>query len=544
MYIGLDLGAGLAKIARYRTDAQNESGDGPSVTTIPSAVVYRGLSSEIPPAPCATSQPSGAVRCDGFAAMLDDAWPVSYVLAWGNRTAPEVTQTFLKCPLGGDDQRLAPKPGGFVVTVPPGPAQATAAGGPARSTGTELQEILTAIGLPPRRLVAAPIAALLHLRRRSAELASASSFVVCDIGAGSLSLSLCTAKPRGLRIADSIRLTGASAWSDDTLASAGTGERRPNLVECLVAALATASGGTSARITHATSVRRWRGLEHVLASEGQPDRLRLALQRASADRRRYGADTALRFADLEVTAGQLIDACAPLADQAAAALTRLLGRQAEPAWRRLGSGSPTRIVLIGGLSALRPVCSGLLAAAGLDPDQPAGAAVEPGGADRLGATALGAALVAAGQADIGDRYPHALRLPVHRAVRDLIESSDLELAAAGTIDLGQGETVLTPEDGEPVLVTVRAASGPAPLPVQVVLEGRGEPVPAEFQAAVPPPPGTYRVGVSVGPIGVAVVLHNVDGRAPLHYTLLEPAGLPEGHATLTAPSRVAPEDGA
>lgn len=510
MYFGLDLGTGLAKLASVGAREST------ALTVVPTALTYRGrLTSEIP---AGWSDTPGAVRCDGFPAMLDGGRAGRQVAAWGSRTPSEVTQGFLMCLLEGTD--ASERPSDVVAAVPPAGSGADRAQDTAQDTGTEVRDILTALGRTPRRLVAAPVAALLHLRRELPALAAASRFVVCDTGAGSAEFSLCTAGEHAIRVTDSIRVSGALALADDTPFSET--DRTPTLAECLVATMAGIAEGRRAATAGALSVRRWRALERTLDDDAQRDRLDVVLQQAAATPHRHGSAVAIRFADLEVTATQLLEACAPLARRSAAALRTLLARQDDPEWYRFAGERSTRIVLIGGLDGLRPLRDALLAASGLDPDRPGEAVVEPGPAERAGAAARGAALVAAGEADPGDRYPHAIQVAVNRVVRDRVVATHLELATGGTIDLEQAETSFLTEAGERVLVTVRQASAPAsPLLVQVVRGG--DPVPAVLCPAAPPRPGVYHIGVRGGPEGPAVVLQNIDGSKPLTYTLKETA---------------------
>jgi len=76
MYLGLDLGTGLTKLASVGR------GGRPSLSVVPTAVSYRGLTSEIPAGFSDEAPPYGAVRCDGFPAMLDDGRATRRVTAW------------------------------------------------------------------------------------------------------------------------------------------------------------------------------------------------------------------------------------------------------------------------------------------------------------------------------------------------------------------------------------------------------------------------------------------------------------------------------
>jgi hypothetical protein len=549
-YLGLDLGTGLAKLAQYPSGEPARAGQEIGVTTVAAAVSYRRHAGEIPAGYPDQPQP-GVVRCDGFPALLGTRLSAVPVPVWQGRTPGEVTQSFLRClldpPGTGTTQDTGSGAGtetvgdeddtesaDLVITVPP---HAGTRPGPddEPSTEADLQDILSALGRPARRVVAAPVAALLWLRQRDPDLAAAGRIVVVDVGAGSIELSLCTATGTAVRVVDSICLAGGPAWGTGGLAAAAGG-RSPALAEYLVTALAAASG---VRVDPGgqESVSLWRAFERAIADDRARDRLDVVLQSAAAARHRHGSAPALRFGGLEVTASQVLDACEPLARQSVAALGQLLGRHDDPGWLRFGPGGGARLVLLGGLSTLHPVRAALLASLGLDPERPGPGVIRPADDDLLGAVARGAALLAAGLADPGDRYPHALRLAVSRVVRDRLVSEHLELAAPGSIDLELGQTLyLTngtgPGEGSHVLVTIRPAAssppGSAPIPVQIVPSGR-DPVPAAFRWAAPPEPGVYRVGVRGGPDGPAVVLQRADGGKPLTYPLAETADLDASH---------------
>jgi hypothetical protein len=519
MHLGLDVGTGTTKLTRYA----GEAGEDSRMLIVPTAVLYRGLAGQIPAfAPDGEPGPD-VLRCDGFPAVLG-ARPPARVAAWGGRTAAEVTQSFLRHLLlraGGEE---GPESGSLVVTVPAVGAH-PAAGERARDGGRELVEILGALGRPPRRVLPAPIAALAYLLRERPDLSEVTRFAVCDIGAGGMSFALCVAAESGARIVDVVRVPGSAVWRDRDA------EDGPpvTLTERLAAQIARAGGAAADLPGGGRSVLRWRTLEAALASQ---DDSGLDLQRVFGVRGRYPGFGLLRFADVEVTVAQVHDACAPLAAAAEAALTGLLARQPDPGWHHIGAGTPARIVPIGGLSGLRPIRDALLRAAGLDPrDPPVETALVETEA-RLYAAALGAAFVAAGKSDPSVRYPWGLRLPVHRMVRDRIEPSYLELAAAGSIAPDQAETPVKGPDGAPVVVTVPASREAmpltAPLPVQLVPADGTEPVaaqiqPAQFKPALLPLPGEYRISVAGDPGGAAIVLRSVTEDRTLRYVLRQPA---------------------
>ena len=521
MHLGLDVGTGRTKLARY----QDEAPLALRTLVVPTAISYHGLASTIAAPVPSREPPADVVRCDGFPAMLGMR-PPDRVTAWGGRTAVEVTQSFLLRLLSRFGGEEGPREGNLVITVPavaahPDHRPATHDG------GTGLAEILLALGYPPQRVLPAPIAALAYLRRERAEMADATRFAVCDIGAGGMSFALCAATASAARVIDVIRMTGSAAWNDDTAPGATAGDRPVTLVERLVAEVARTVGAPAAVPGDRRSVYRWRALEAALDNPGEPGSPGHDLHRvfgAGGAPRAFGP---LRFADIETTVSQVLDACAPLADTAGAALARLLARRAEPDWRTFGTGPATRIVLIGGLTGLGTVRAALLRAAGLDSGDPGHAVVEAGPAARLGIAARGAALVAAGKADPIACYPYALRLPVHRTVLGRIESSSLELAAANTIAPDQTETSVEGADGAPVVVTV-PASGGFVLPVELVPRDGAPPIPAGLSPAQTPPVGDYRISVSGHPEGAAIVLRSVKDDTMRRYVLRQPAAPASG----------------
>jgi hypothetical protein len=486
MPIGLDLGTGLTRIARHTDDDEFRT------VSVPTAVLYRGLEGEIPPFSSGVEEPAAGTRCDGFPMLLGGTRQ-GQIPEWGSRTPIEAAQAFLRLLLS----RGRSADGDLVVAV--------------SATPGKLGEILSAIGEPPRRMVPAPAAAVAYLRHARPDLAAATRFIVCDLGAGSVSIALCAAGPRATVVIDHIDLLGAAAWSDDTEPLASNDGRPDTLTEKLVSALAMTQGATLGR-----SVYRWRGLEAALRQSGG-DWPRALTDGVSGP---WSATRVpvLRFADLELTAGEFLGACAPLAHRAGSALRTLLKRQPDRGWRDVPGPVGIRMVLLGGLSVLWPVKESLLRAAGLDPRAPGPALVDLDTASRLEAAARGAALLAAGKAGARESYPHLLRLPVHRLIRGEARVEYIPLAAAGTIDYEQPERLLLDAVGEPYLVMVR--QGRTPLPIEIVPNGTGTPMPAVLAPSTSPEPGRYRIAVGGGPDGVTVALHRADGPGDHRYTLI------------------------
>jgi hypothetical protein len=490
---GLDLGAGLTKLACV-SPGQTRAVP-PRV--IPTAIGYRGAAARI--LDRADGGP-GEARYDGFPALLGDG-----SADLGGRSPAEVTREFLRFLLDDAGRSNAARSDAtalpIAMAIPPGPA------------GAELEAIFSALGRPSARMLATPAAVLLYLRDSHPDLASASNFIVCDLGAAAVTLSVCVITGSRLRVLAFSQVFSVPFGPAGTHDHVDAGERRPFLIESLASAL---SGEEPA--DRATRVRRWRELEKALADDEQRERLDAVLEQALADSTRYSGTVALRIGNVTVTAATLLRACTPIADRCATELTRLLRRQRDPAWLR--PGESTRVVLTGGLSTLRPVRAALLSAAGLDPVAPGPGAVVLDGAEALCAPAFGAALVAAGLAEPGDRYPHGLRLPVHRQVRDQLIPGYLNLAAAASIEVDLGEPKFATEPGDKAGVRVpAAASVGSAMPVEVVLAGSGTVRPAAFDPGEPPPPGRYHVGVCGHPNGAAIVLRPAGGGDLMSYPL-------------------------
>jgi hypothetical protein len=538
-YLGLDLGAGFAKVARTRLDSWLGPGGTPNVITVQSAMSYNsGGGMAIPPDGYPAGPQRGTARCDGFAVFLGTTHSFESVPAWDGKTPNGVTKDFLRCLLDeveadGDDPLTDPDDGSapqadLVVAVPPG------ARAPYHAAGLELQSALGALDWQPKRLIAAPVAALLWLRHRDPALNAARRILVIDVGAGSAEFSLCTASRGAVRVVDSDRVTGGAQESQPAA-----------LVEDLVGALAAAAE-VGREEPGRDRARLWRAFEAALADDAVRERMDVALQQAAMLRQRYGTAPALRFAGTSVTASDVLEAADPLAERLVGALANLLGRQEDPAWRgfRPGANSADRVVLLGGLTVLRPLRTALLSFLGLDPGCLDGAGGLPGpdnsagvhwpaGRDLTESVACGAALLAAGLADAGDRYPYGLRLVVHRQVRAAVVAEYLSLATPGSVNLELDQTeylirVDASGEGYPVTITVPAAAeqddpGPdstVPVPVEII-RGDGDVVPASFRPAPPPSPGTYWIGVRGGPGGPAIVLAPAPSGQPLAYPLAD-----------------------
>ena len=571
-YLGLDLGAAFAELARVPSGHRLLPGVTPEVVTAPSTVIYRDGRAEIPAGPGVPTP--DAVRCDGFPALLGTALAHSPVTAWQGRTPAQVTLDFLQCLLASTGDRRTPtrpdhgdadgEPAGIVIAVPPRgrPGHPGEAGRPddqgeqhdggvraPETVGVQISSALRQLGWSSKRLVAAPVAALLWLREQHPELARVGKVLVVDAGAGSVDFSLCTITGTAVRVVDSARLMARAASEADGSVADGMPLSSRTLAGQLVASLV--AGSRDGR-TQRQLVLLWRAFEAELANADVRDRLDVVLQQATALPTRHGDARALRFGGLDITAERFLAALEPLARDAVRTLGELLGRQDDTGWRQFDAQDCPRLVLLGGLTGLWPLRAALLSALGLDPSQPGDDVLLPDNGGRTSAVARGAALLAAGLADPGDRYPHGLRLVVHRIVKDRLVTEYLPLAAPGSIDLEQTVTayLTRPGDaGEPLRITVPpeppAMTGGLAVarpthPVQIV-PAAGPPVGAPLWTADPPVPGVYSIGVRGGPDGPAVVLKPATGGKPVSYQLTPLADTKPDHAQASRDPAQQPE---
>ncbi len=517
--IGLDFGSGLTKLARCRPDAGNGPAELITWPPTPTAVAFHDLSSEIPgltdfPAP--ETGAARSVRCDGFPAMLG---PADKAPSFHGRTSGELSREFLRLLFAAagvpTDKPGNPVP--LVVVVPPEP-RGLDGPDPGPIDSDRMRTLLVTLRRPPRRMLASPVATILYLRHRSRDLADVTHFIVADAGAAVITLSLCTVEDGRVRVQESARIFGTAPWKTRTPAKEAkeSKDRRALLAEALISAIA---GEKATPTTSARQIKRWRALENELADSSKRERLDAVLTKAARDPRRFGVTPALDLGDLRATAEQVIAGCEPVAAGASEELTDLIEHWPGPA-----QSDVSRIVLTGGLMALRPLRTALLSAAGLDPDEHDERSVPLDHDERLSAAARGAALVAAGQADPGDLYPHGLRLLMHRQVGDRLEESNAELSP-GTVDTDATDPVfLRDDDGRRLQVKICESGSTAPtsrpIPVELVRGAHAEP--ALFLSARPPQAGSYEIGVAGGPDGTSIVLEPADGGDPLRFLLRDP----------------------
>ncbi|MES9524373.1 hypothetical protein [Streptomyces capoamus] len=348
-------------------------------------------------------------------------------------------------------------PAGAVVVLPRRTARESA--GPATAA-------LAEAGCPRVRAIGTAHA-LLALVRHTAGVADAGTgeYLVCDAGA---------------RAADTARcmLAGPSVLLRATAAASGPTGR---LGAELDAALLAAAGLPDDDEGH-------RGLAAARLDDPGGRRLGFAVARA-VHQPDPGDDIPVhRLGDRDVTAGTVRACLPPLID----AVRQALDEVAAPP----GAAEQPPLLLAGGLARLAPLTRQLAERHRLLP-LPAG--VDPGYA-----AAAGGALVAAGLADPGDRYPYALRIRTHRRTAGRLHTGELELAPAGSLEPG-GATVFAAADGRPAQVLPDAAAG-RPLRIEAVgPDGRPSPFP-DVTLSAGTPDGLCRVGVRVGADGVAALV--------------------------------------
>ncbi|MFF7976096.1 hypothetical protein [Streptomyces sp. NPDC007905] len=348
-------------------------------------------------------------------------------------------------------------PAGAVVVLPRRFAQASA--GPATAA-------LAEEGCPRVRAIGSAHA-LLALVRHTAGAAAADTgeYLVCDAGARAVDAARCT-------------LTGPSVLLRATAEATGPTGR---LGAELDAALLAAAGLPDDDEGH-------RRLAAARLDDPGGRRLGLAVARAMRHPDPFDEIPVHRLGDRDITAGTVRTSLPPLID----AVRRALDEVAAPP----GAVRQPPLLLAGGLARLEPLTRRLAERHRL---LPLPADVDPGHA-----AAAGGALVAAGLADPGDRYPYALRISTHRRTAGRLHTEELELAPAGSLEPG-GATVFATGDGRPAQVLPDATAG-RPLRIEAVgPDGRPAPFP-DVTLPAGTPDGLCRVGVRVGADGAAALV--------------------------------------
>ncbi|MFB8179632.1 hypothetical protein ACFC8N_27125 [Streptomyces sp. NPDC055966] len=355
-------------------------------------------------------------------------------------------------------------PARAVVVLPRRTARALA--GPATAA-------LAADGCPRPRAIDAAHALLALVRQTPGGPADTGEYLVCDAGARAADAARCTRAGSSVLVratAEATGPTGLLGADFDTALLAAAGLRDTDEAHRDLAAARLADpGGRRLGLAVARAVRR-------------PDPF---------------DDTPVHLlSGRDVTAGQVRTSLPPLID----AVRRAVAEVAAPA----GAAEPPPLLLAGGLARLEPLTRQLAESHRLLP--------LPADVDAGYAAAVGGALVAAGLADPGDRYPYAVRISTHRRVAGRLCTEALELAAPGALEPG-GDTVFAVRDGRPAEVLPDTAAG---RPVRVEAVGPdGRPVPLP-DVTLPPgaPAGLCRVGVRVGADGAAALVLRAVAEGP------------------------------
>jgi hypothetical protein len=367
-------------------------------------------------------------------------------------------------------------PTGAVVVLPRRTARELA--GPATAA-------LTAEGCQRVRVIGAAHALLALVRQTPGAAAGTGEYLVCDAGARAVDAARCT-------------LTGPSVFLRATAEATGpSGRLGSELDMALLAAAGLPDDDEGHRLL-------------AVARMDDPGGRRLGLTVARAVRRPDPFDDTPvhRLGDRDVTAGTVRTSLPPLID----AVRRALAEVAAPS----GAAPRPPLLVAGGLARLEPLTRQLEESHQI---VPLPTDVDPGYA-----AVAGGALVAAGLADPGDRYPYAVRISTHSRTAGRLHTEELELAAPGTLEPGGG-TVFATRDGRPAEVLADTAAR-RPLRVEAVgPDGRPVPLP---DVALPAgtPDGLCRVGVRVGADGAAALVLCPVAQGPEAETRLPLGPLP------------------
>ncbi|MEV6422039.1 hypothetical protein [Streptomyces sp. NPDC051662] len=347
-------------------------------------------------------------------------------------------------------------PAGAVVVLPRRGAREWA--GPATAA-------LAADGCPRARAIGTAHALLALVRHTSGGTSDAGEYLVCDVGARAVDAARCT------RAGSSVLLR-ATAEARGPHGLLGTE---------LDAALLAAAGLSDDEEGH-------RDLAAARLDDPGGRRLGLAVAQAVSRPDPFDDTVVYRMAGRDITAGIVRTSLAPLVDAVRRALAEIAGPP--------GAAGPPPLLLAGGLARLRPLVQQLGESHRLLPLPPE---VDPGYA-----AVAGGALVAAGLADPGDRYPYAVRISTHSRTAGRLRTEELQLSAPGALEPG-GDTVFAVRAGRPADVLADAAAG-RPLRVEAVSpDGRPVPLP-DVTLPAGAPDGLCRVGVRVGADGAAALV--------------------------------------
>ncbi|MCX4851178.1 sugar kinase [Streptomyces sp. NBC_00893] len=327
-------------------------------------------------------------------------------------------------------------------------------------------------GGPPPWLVGAPHAVLALLRHAGGP--PVSPLLVCDLGAAGVDIARCALVGGTVTVFRATRHGPehggyGAAFDRAVLDGAGLAVDDPDVLRRL-----------------------------DLARAENARRTEVALDRMAArpDLAERSADTVVHeVAGREITAGVVHRALTRLTD----GLDRAL------ADARTGPDR-TPVVAVGGAARSGAVARHL--ADRLGPPVPL-----PEGTDPALAAVLGAALVAAGRVDAGDRYPHAVAVRVHRTVHGRPRDGELLISPPGTLVPG-GATVFAETDGERVRFGTATAGGSGAREVRLLVRRSG--AEAGVPAAVVTVPAVaeerFHVGMRVTAEGAAHLVLQPLGR--------------------------------
>lgn len=344
---------------------------------------------------------------------------------------------------------------------------------------------LVAEGCPRVRVIGAAHALLALVRHTPGATAGPGEFLVCDAGARAVDVARCT-------------LTGPSVFLRATAEETGpSGFLGAALDTALLAAAGLSDDDEGHRLL-------------AVARLDDPAGRRLGLAVAQAVRRPDPFDDTPvhRLGNRDITAGAVRMSLPPLID----AVERALAEVTAPP----GAAARPPLLLAGGLARLAPLTRQLEESHRV---LPLPADMDPGYA-----AVAGGALVAAGLADPGDRYPYAVRISTHSRTAGRLHTEELELAAPGTLEPG-GDTVFAARDGRPAEVLADAAAR-RPLRVEAVdPDGRPVPLP-DVALTTGAPDGLCQVGVRIGADGAAALVLRPVAHGPDAETRLPLGPLP------------------
>ncbi|WP_033313323.1 hypothetical protein RFN58_29595 [Streptomyces iakyrus] len=342
-------------------------------------------------------------------------------------------------------------------------------------------DVLTALHgtapMPRLRTLSHPHAVLALLRH--AGTATAHRYLVCDLGATAVEVSVCALAPGSVAVTGTARQAPGDGFAAGFDAALLTGAGLPD------------DGATRLALARART------------RDGAEQRLDVALGHSARRPGRYDDTVVLEVAGGEITVGVLRRAL----DRLTAGLDAVLDET--------GDDSAPPLIAVGGVAR-----SGTLLRH-LTQHHRAPVAL-PGGVDPALAASFGAALVAAGRVDPADRYPYAVYVGTHRTLGGEIEAEDLLVSPAGALEPG-GATVFAETGGRRVRVRTRPIGSGAARPVRIhVRDARGGnatqigtlTVPASAEGA------RYHVGVRIAVDGTArLVLHPLGSGTPSEHPL-------------------------